>query len=80
MVDFIVLLIGRIVFLLQGMVLPNNVTIDDKDGDAIINVMIVLGKKGTIRSRTSSRSRNKCLSFPKQWESLDPLATKGYVH
>ena len=32
-----------------------------------------------LRSRTGSRLRHKYLSFPKQWESLDPLATKGHV-
>ena len=42
MVDFTVLFIGRIVSLLQGMVLSNNITINDKDGGAIINMMIIL--------------------------------------
>ena len=42
MVDFTMLLIGRIVSLLQGMVLSNNININDKDGGAIINMMIIL--------------------------------------
>ena len=48
-VDFVVLLIGRIVSLLRGTVLSNNVTIDDKDGGAVINVTIVLGKKSNTK-------------------------------
>ena len=44
-VDFVVLLIGRIVSLLQGSVLSNNITIDDKDGGAIINVKIALWQR-----------------------------------
>ena len=49
MVDFVVLLIGRIVSLLRGTVLSNNATIDDKDGGAVINVTIALGKKSNVK-------------------------------
>ena len=48
MVDFVVWLIGRIVSLLQWTVLSNNITIDDKDGGAIINMMIALGQKRNV--------------------------------
>ena len=44
MVDFIVLLVGCIVSLLRGTVLSNNITVNDTDGGAIINVTIALGK------------------------------------
>ena len=49
MVDFVVLLIGRIVSLLRGTVLSNNVTINDKDGGAVINVTIALGRKSNAK-------------------------------
>ena len=79
-VNFILLLTGRIVSLLRETILSNNITIDNKDGGVIINVTIVLGKnKGTLRSRIGSRLQHKCLKFPKQWESLDLALTKGNV-
>ena len=48
-VDFVVLFIGRIVSLLRGTVLSNNITIDNKDGGATIDVKIASDKKRNVK-------------------------------
>ena len=76
-VDFIVLLIGRIVSLLRGMVLSNNMTIDDKDGDAIINVTIALGKERNARVEDRLKVATQVSELSQAMEKLGPARDKG---
>ena len=46
--EFIVLLVGRVVSLFRGTVLFNEVTINDQDGEATISVTISLTRKRNV--------------------------------
>ena len=77
MVDFVVLLIGRIFSLLWGTVLSNNVTIDDKDGGAIINVTIALDKKRNVKVKDWLKVATQMSELSQAKGKLGPTRDKG---
>ena len=76
MVDFVLSLIRRIVSLLQWTVLSNNITIDDKDGGAIINMMIALGQKRNVKVEDQLKVATQVFELSQAIGKLGPTCDK----